>query len=52
MWARPRGLLTAGGDNRAELADLMRQWRQRSAQSVLDYCSATIKMDVSDNQDG
>ena len=32
-----RGLLTAGGDNRAQLADLMRQSRHRSAQSVLGY---------------
>ena len=32
-----RGLLTAGGDNQAQLADLMRQSRHRSAQSVLGY---------------
>jgi hypothetical protein len=32
-----RGLLTAGGDSRAQLADLMRQSRHRSAQSVLGY---------------
>jgi integrase len=32
-----RGLLTAGADNRANLAELMRQSRHRSAQSVLGY---------------
>jgi integrase len=32
-----RGLLTAGADNRAQLAELMRQSRHRSAQSVLGY---------------
>ena len=32
-----RGLLTAGGENQAQLADLMRQSRHRSAQSVLGY---------------
>ncbi|MBV9251192.1 MAG: tyrosine-type recombinase/integrase, partial [Acetobacteraceae bacterium] len=32
-----RGLLTAGADNQAQLADLMRQSRHRSAQSVLGY---------------
>lgn len=32
-----RGLLTAGADNRANLAELMRQSRQRSAPSVLGY---------------
>jgi integrase len=32
-----RGLLTAGGDNQAALADLMRQSRHRSAQTVLGY---------------
>ena len=32
-----RGLLTAGGDNQAQLADLMRQSRHRSAQTVLGY---------------
>jgi integrase len=32
-----RGLLTAGADNRAHLAELMRQSRHRSAQSVLGY---------------
>jgi hypothetical protein len=31
------GLLTAGADNRAQLAELMRQSRHRSAQSVLGY---------------
>ena len=32
-----RGLLTAGAENQAQLADLMRQSRHRSAQSVLGY---------------
>ena len=32
-----RGLLTAGADNQAQLADLMRQSRHRSALSVLGY---------------
>jgi integrase len=32
-----RGLLTAGADNRTQLAELMRQSRHRSAQSVLGY---------------
>jgi site-specific recombinase XerD len=32
-----RGLLTAGADNRAQLVELMRQSRHRSAQSVLGY---------------
>jgi site-specific recombinase XerD len=32
-----RGLLTAGADNQAQLADLMRQSRHRSAQSILGY---------------
>jgi site-specific recombinase XerD len=32
-----RGLLTAGADNRAQLAELKRQSRHRSAQSVLGY---------------
>ena len=32
-----RGLLTAGADNQAQLADLMRHSRHRSAQSVLGY---------------
>ncbi|HUC23082.1 MAG TPA: hypothetical protein VMA73_10285, partial [Streptosporangiaceae bacterium] len=32
-----RGLLTAGADNRAQLPELMRQSRHRSAQSVLGY---------------
>jgi len=32
-----RGLLTAGADNRANLTELMRQSRHRSAQSVLGY---------------
>jgi site-specific recombinase XerD len=32
-----RGLLTAGADNHAQLAELMRQSRHRSAQSVLGY---------------
>lgn len=32
-----RGLLTAGAENRAQLVELMRQSRHRSAQSVLDY---------------
>jgi site-specific recombinase XerD len=32
-----RGLLTAGGENEAQLADLMRQSRHRSAQTVLGY---------------
>ena len=32
-----RGLLTAGADNQAQLADLMRHSRYRSAQSVLHY---------------
>jgi len=32
-----RGLLTAAGENQAQLADLMRQSRHRSAQSVLGY---------------
>lgn len=32
-----RGLLTARADNRANLAELMRQSRHRSAQSVLGY---------------
>ena len=32
-----RGLLTAGADNRANLAELMRQSRHRSAQSMLGY---------------
>jgi site-specific recombinase XerD len=32
-----RGLLTAAADNQAQLADLMRQSRHRSAQSVLGY---------------
>jgi integrase len=32
-----RGLLTAGADNRAQLAELMRQSRHRSAKSVLGY---------------
>jgi hypothetical protein len=31
------GLLTAGADNRSQLAELMRQSRHRSAQSVLGY---------------
>jgi hypothetical protein len=32
-----RGLLTAGGENQAQLADLMRQSRHRSAERVLGY---------------
>jgi hypothetical protein len=32
-----RGLLTAGAYNRAQLAELMRQSRHRSAQSALGY---------------
>jgi integrase len=32
-----RGLLTAGGESEAQLADLMRQSRHRSAQTVLGY---------------
>jgi len=32
-----RGLLTAGADNRAQLAELMRQSRHRSTQSVIGY---------------
>ena len=32
-----RGLLTAGADNRANLAELMRQSRHRSTQSVIGY---------------
>ena len=36
-----RGLLTAGGENQAALADLMRQSRHRAAQSVLGYIEAT-----------
>jgi site-specific recombinase XerD len=32
-----RGLLTAGGENQAQLADLMRQSRHRSAETVLGY---------------
>ena len=32
-----RGLLTAGGENQAQLADLMRQSRHKSAQTVLGY---------------
>jgi len=32
-----RGLLTAGGENQAQLADLMRHSRHRSAQTVLGY---------------
>ena len=35
-----RGLLTAGGENRAALADLMRQSRHRSVASVLGYVEA------------
>jgi len=35
-----RGLLTAGGENRAALADLMRQSRHRSVTSVLGYVEA------------
>jgi site-specific recombinase XerD len=35
-----RGLLTAGGENRAPLADLMRQSRHRSVASVLGYVEA------------
>ena len=36
-----RGLLTAGADNRAQLPELMRQSRHRSAQSVLGYLEPT-----------
>ena len=35
-----RGLLSAGGANRAALADLMRQSRHRSVASVLGYVEA------------
>ena len=35
-----RGLLTAGGENRAALAELMRQSRHRSVTSVLGYVEA------------
>src|SRR5690348_3888055 len=35
-----RGLLTAGGENHAALADLMRQSRHRSVASVLGYVEA------------
>ena len=35
-----RGLLTAGGENRAALAELMRQSRHRSVASVLGYVEA------------
>jgi hypothetical protein len=35
-----RGLLTAGSENRAALADLMRQPRHRSVTSVLGYVEA------------
>jgi site-specific recombinase XerD len=36
-----RGLLTAGGENQAQLADLMRQSRHRSADAVLGYIEPT-----------